>query len=143
MSSSYGPCLSKEEYIQKLAELQEQNATLMASGETPESIAERNTAQELELHIDFRLGVNFPEEKRVYMRRLHHDIQLRKEELVTRLSTGKLTRESFVTAMQKLTKSMAKEYAKILNTEELQMFLDIEPNTLPVLPFDDPEKIGT
>src|SRR5437660_6386833 len=36
--------------------LQEQNATRMASGETPESIAKRNTAQELELHIDFRLG---------------------------------------------------------------------------------------
>jgi len=143
MSSSYGSCLSEEEYIQKLTELQEQNATRMPSGETPESIAKRNTAQELELHIDFRLGMNFPEEKRVCMRRLHHAIQLRKEELVTRLSTGKLTRERFVTAMQKLTQSMAREYAKILDTEELQMFLDIEPNTLPVLPIDDPEKIGT
>ena len=142
MNLSYGPCLSEEEYISKLAELRILSSSLAASGESPESIDKRTATIELNLTIDIKLGVNFPEEKRKPMRRVHRAIQSRRGELASRLGAGDLTNEDFANEMQGLTQWMAVEFGKILNDDELCALLDIEPGTAPVLPID-PKKIRT
>ena len=141
MALSCGPRLSEAKYTQKLFELYERSAIAVKTEKTSESVTERNAMQELELHIDYKLGVSFPEEKRALIRALHRKVQQCRKDIVASLTSGEMSTDSFATEMEQLQQWMVQDYSEILNTGELKSFLDIEPGAAPLIPID-PNKIN-
>jgi hypothetical protein len=129
----YGKCLTQEEYSNKINEMYQEIAPGTARKYSPEEIS----VKEFNLLIDFKLGVDFPEEKRKILTRSRKRIQMYHVKLVKRFQTGELSNEEFAMEVeQKIPAMMVEEFAKILPPEELNKLFDIVDGQVPVIPVD-------
>ena len=89
---------------------------------------------ELELSIDYRLGRNFPPDRRAAL----WEVQQRIEKRRLRLALGHLWRRFFSMLLQRDAGAMAAfaadEYSKVLSEPELRRFLDLNEGEQPALP---------
>lgn len=134
----YGKCLTQEEYSNKVSEMFQENITGTAQQYSPEEIA-RN---EFNLLIDYKLGVDFPEEKRKALIGSRNRIQMYHVQLVKRFQAGEFSNEEFaVEVQQKIPAMMVEEFAKILPHGELNKLFDIVNGQVQVIPVD-PTKLS-
>ena len=133
----YGRCLTEEEYSKRLAGLFQGIDYAASGGVDQEQIA----AKEFDLLIDFKLGIDFPKDKRVALgdarkrAREHHEL------LARRFQTGELSAEELALEIkQKIPAMMAVEFSKILPAEDVEKLLGIVDGQVPEIPVD-PTKI--
>ncbi|MDH3892696.1 MAG: hypothetical protein OEV49_16665 [candidate division Zixibacteria bacterium] len=128
----YGQRLTEDEYDRKLSEIHQELAS-DASRVRPEDFA----AREFDLLVDHKLGVDFPEEKRVSLREASmriHEHQLR---LTKRFRDGEFSPQEFAVEIGRaIPAMMAKEYSEILSPDELEQLLGIVDGQAPEMPID-------
>jgi len=121
----YGPCLSDEEYDHKIVELHSALPPIPSRDE--DRIIRR---KELNLAIDHRLGVDFPEPKREKLWHIAEEVDNKR----IRMSSKYLLRSLFSKSRADsqilknadwLTKFMIDAYSKVLNDRELQSFFGL------------------
>jgi hypothetical protein len=129
--------MSEKEYLERLGGL---FATLKS--EMPlasdEEIFSTYRERELDLTIDFRLGTDFPDERRQALKIFQRQVLRRMEELKSSLATGKMAANDYGQAIQRLVKQMQTELAQLLNKEEMEAFCG---QGFPGIPLD-PNLIG-
>lgn len=125
--------MTESEYLERLSGLYEKTRVDTPSGDALE-IFERYRDAEFDLNIDYRLGVDFPDDRRAALRAIWKKALQDTEELKTRYAAHALSGESFAEAMQALTKNMADQYSALLSPDEMSAFLGGGPHSLPIMP---------
>ena len=111
----HGVCLTGEEYDQQIVELY--------SGQDPVPTKEQdayNRKQELELAIDYRLGVDFPRDRRESLWKIQERVENRRKWLIL------LHIVKFTFGADLLADYLVKEYAKELAESEMLKFFGEE-----------------
>lgn len=127
----YGVKLSGEEYDKRVVALHE-NLPSTLSREMERQLRR----EELEAMIDYRLGCNFPKEKRDLLWKVQERIEKKRTLLMFKYLFRHLFKKSFVQNAQNLTGYLVDEYAKVLSKEELEMFFGQNEAADPALPID-------
>lgn len=132
----YGKRLSDEEYDRRIIELH-RHAPSMPSREEDAKIRR----EELNLLIDYRLGVAFPQHKREALWEIAQRVE--KKRLWLGLKYGLRQLFSRRTLPKNLPKQanalaglMVDEYSSVLNERELRSFFELEPGEKASLPID-------
>ena len=128
---NYGTKLSGEEYDKRIVALHEN----MPSTLTRE-MERQLRRDELETMIDYRLGCNFPKERRDLLWKVQERIEKKRTLLMLKYLFRHLFKKSFVHSAQNLVGYLVDEYAKVLNKEELEMFFGQKEAADPALPID-------
>ena len=127
----HGTRLSGEEYDKRIIAL---HANL------PPTLSRERERQlrreELEAMIDYRLGRNFPKEKRDQLWKVQERIEKKRTLLMFKYLFRHLFKKSFVHSVQNLSGYLVDEYAKVLSKEELEMFFGKNEAADPTLPVD-------
>jgi hypothetical protein len=118
----HGPRLSDEEYEKRIFAIYD------ALPPMPSREAERDVRRrELDVLIDHRLGVRFPSERRDALWHAQEQIEQRR----SRIGIETLARALLPSKLHSRTSGLARfavnQYAKVLNSEELERFLGDEP----------------
>lgn len=132
----YGARLSDEEYDRRVFKLHEGLPPIPAKAQELEV-----RRQELELAIDHRLGLEFPQEKRAQLWRVLQRLESKRLLLVVKHLLRRLILRKEVTAAQLyetegLAALMVREFAAVLSQREIRSFFDLEPGERPSLPLD-------
>ena len=125
----YGPRLSDVEYDRKIVELYDKSPSRTTKDQERHLIR-----QELELKIDYRLGQNFPRNRREQLWRVQQRIEQRRLWFGVRYMLRQIIRRSETTEAQQLAAGVVKEYTKVLNQTELYFFLGDDEARNPALP---------
>lgn len=129
----YGRCLTEAEYSKRLAELF-QGIDYTVSGEV---VQEQIAANEFNLLIDFKLGVDFPKDKRDALGEARNRVLKHHELLAGRFQAGELSAEELALQIQqKIPAMMAEEFSKILPAEDLEKLLGLVDGQVPEIPAD-------
>jgi hypothetical protein len=128
--------MSQQEYLAALAAIDARRAAPSYPGEVT-----RADEEEFNLTVDYRLGRQFPFEKRKTMFRVHRKLCKMRDEALAALASGTLSPEAYALQLQVLIQDMAREYSRILSPTEIEAFLDVKPGETPVLPIN-PAHIG-
>lgn len=124
----YGKRLTQEEFSHELSKILD-----IAQQYSPEGYE----IEEFNLLIDFKLGADFPEEKRRALIISKKNIQKYHAQLVKRFQDEELSNEEFAMEVQKkIPNMMVKEFAKTLSPDELNILFDIVEGQVPVIPVD-------
>lgn len=129
--------IREEEYLARLEKLFGELRSEMPHASDQE-IFEAFCEREFDLTLDFRLGEDFPIERRQGLKEIHNQIVMRMEELQSAMVVGRMTPADFAAAVQLLVKQMMEKYGALLNKEELEAFLG---DGIPGIPLD-PELVG-
>lgn len=127
----YGPRLSDEEYQKRIVEL---HSGVPAAPSADQDRSLRR--QELELAIDYRLGRDFPSERREALWSVRQQIERKRLRLAFRYLLRRLIPGQLARGAQSLAAYAADEYATVLSTPELLRFLDLRQGEPPALPVD-------
>jgi len=127
----YGTKLSGEEYDKRIVALHE-NLPPTLSREMERQLRR----DELETMIDYRLGRNFPKEKRDLLWKVQERVEKKRTLLMFKYLFRHLFKKSFVHSAQNVAGYLVDEYAKVLNKEELEMFFGQNEAADPALPID-------
>ena len=125
--------MTESEYLGRLSGLYEKTRADTPSGD-PQQIFERYRAAEFELSIDYRLGVDFPDDRRAALRAIWQKALQGTEELKAQFAAHALSGESFIEEMQKLTQTMADQYSAVLSPDETKAFIGSGALSLPIMP---------
>lgn len=129
----HGRRLSEKEYERRIVALH--------SGLPPSpdrETCERIQRSELDLTIDFRLGVDFPRERREALWHIQRQIEGRRARLFIHWVLGLFSYRRLHGRATKLAKGVVDEYGKVLTRPELEAFFGQEEVESPSLPWDDP-----
>jgi hypothetical protein len=126
----YGPRLTDAEYQRRIVELHSGRAE--ASDEADRLLRRR----ELELRIDYRLGRDFPSERREALWQVQERIEKRRLSLAFRHFMRQMFHRLLVHDTQRLARFAADEFGKVLSPREVERFLGLEPGETPQLPID-------
>ena len=127
----YGTNLSGEEYDKRVVALHE-NLPHALSREMEKQLRR----EELEAMIDYRLGRNFPKEKRDLLWKVQERIEKKRTLLMLKYLFRHFFKKSFVQSAQNLAGYLVDEYATVLSKEELEMFFGKNEAADPALPID-------
>lgn len=135
----YGECISGKEYDRRIVELHS-HASPMPSKEEDREIRRK----ELNLAIDHRLGVKFPQNRRDQLWEVMEHVERRRLSLglkyvFKKVLMRKAVSRGLVDKANGLAGIMVDEFAKILNTQELYRFFQLKPGEQPSLPVDSNE----
>lgn len=127
--------MTEQEYLERLSKLFEKIQGETTSDEMMD-VFKRYKAAEFDLTIDYRLGTDFPQERRLVLFAIQEKSLQDAEELKAQFTTGTLSSGSFVESMQIMTQNMVKKYSSVLSVDEMAAFLDGDENTLrlPIMP---------
>ena len=129
--------MSEEVYLEKLGALFEK-----LKAETPnaseEDIFITYREREFDLMINFRLGEDFPEERRQDLKKLHNRLTGEMNELRLKVSSREISADNYADNVQQLVKKMADDFRALLNEEEMKDLFDGEILGIPI----DPGQIG-
>ncbi len=131
MQVDYGTKLSGEEYDKRIVALHE-NLPPTLSREMERQLRH----DELETMIDYRLGCNFPKEKRDMLWKVQERVEKKRTLLMLKYLFRHLFKKSFVHSAQNVAGYLVDEYAKVLNKEELEIFFGQNEAADPALPID-------
>lgn len=124
----YGARLSGEDYDRRIVALHREAPAMPSQAEDADL-----RRKELDLAIDFRLGIAFPPEKRAALWAIQQ--RLEKERLWLGLRYGlrrMLSKNAGISEIERrsdlLTATMIAEFAKVLNEAELRAFFELDPD---------------
>lgn len=127
----HGPCLSGAEYDRLIVALHEDLP------EVPSREQDRQTRRrELDLTINYKLGKNFPTERREALWNVQERIEKRRGRLLWKYLLRRLIGGNIVSDAQGLAEFLVDEYAKVLNQAELDRYFGKEGVDRPGLPVD-------
>lgn len=129
--------LSEAEYLERLGGLVEKLRSEMPQASDQE-IFSLYREREFDLLIDFRLGADFPKERRQALKKIQQQVLCRMDELMASVSSGKMATHDYAAAIQQLVKEMAAEWSVLLNREEMEA---LGAHGFPGIPLD-PDLIG-
>lgn len=92
--------------------------------------------RELDITIDFRLGINFPASRRDDLWRVQQSIEERRLKSTAMWIVGALTPKRLFTGANGVAKFVVDQYATVLTAEELRAYFGSEEVRYPSLPFD-------
>jgi len=100
--------------------------------------------KELNLAIDHRLGIKFPQNRRDQLWEVKEHVERRRLSLglkyvFKKVLMRKAVSKGLVDKANGLAGIMVDEFAKILNTQELYRFFQLKPGEQPSLPVDSDE----
>lgn len=135
----YGECISGKEYDRRIAELH-RHASPMPSKEEDREIRRK----ELNLAIDHRLGIKFPQNRRDQLWEVMEHVERKRlwlglKYVFKKMLMRKAVSKGLVYKANGLAGIMVDEFAKILNTQELYRFFQLKPGEHPSLPVDSDE----
>ena len=128
----YGERLSGEEYDRRVVALHE-NLPPTLSPEEEKQVRRR----ELDAMIDYRLGRDFPKEKRNQLWKIQERIEKKRLSLMLKYLFRHLFRKNFLQSTQNLAGYLVDEYAEVLSREELESFFGKEEVDNPALPVNN------
>jgi hypothetical protein len=114
--------MSEEEYMERVSGLFEKVLAESAATESEAILLERYRDAEFDLNVEYRLGPDFPVERRKALRAAYQRVQERAEELKKKYLSGNLKEKEFVDLMQAATAGMAEAYGSVLTPEEMTAF---------------------
>ena len=132
----HGPRISEEEYEKRIAEIYTELPSEPSRAQ--ESAARR---QELESTIDHRLGLDFPRARRESLWEIQRHIERRHLRFAIEYFVWRLLSQRIPARAGALAGGVVKQYAKVLNQRELEMFFGVDEAQDPALPVDV-ERIG-
>lgn len=127
----YGPRLTDDEYRQGILSLY-RGLPPMPSREQDLEVRR----QELNLAIDHRFGRDFPADRRSDLWAVQQRIEKKRLRLAAKYLLRRAVSKLFARHAQELAGYAAEEYAKVLSSEELRRFLDLDEGERPALPVD-------
>lgn len=135
----YDECISGKEYDRRIAELH-RHASPMPSKEEDREIRRK----ELNLAIDHRLGVKFPQNRRDQLWEVMEHVERKRlwlglKYVFKKMLIRKALSKGLVHKANGLAEIMVDEFGKILNTQELYHFFQLKPGEHPSLPVDSDE----
>jgi hypothetical protein len=127
----HGPRLSQREYERRIAELY---SGLPAVPSKEEEIRLRR--RELDLTIDYRLGQDFPRERREALWEIQRRVERKRLQLGLHWLAHFISSKWLYNRANKVAKFVVDEYAKVLTKEELRAYFGPEDSEQPTLPVD-------
>jgi hypothetical protein len=115
--------MTEQEYLDRLENLQSIVADETAGGEPGGALSSRYAALEFDLAIDYRLGRNFPRERRRMLHAIRERFDNERSRLVHLLSAGRVDEDAFRQRLQVLVDAMAARYADVLMPQEYGEFI--------------------
>lgn len=126
-SLPHGPRISQKEYTQRVIEFQ-------YSGDVATEEGQRHIARgELEALIDYRLGVNFPDDKREDLWDIKDAMLKRPLAFTAAFFLKHLIRHPFTGLSGIQARYLVDQYSKVLTREELQTFFDLNDDEAQML----------
>ena len=135
----YGAQLSGKEYDRKVADLF-RNAAQETSTAKEKEIERRLEADEFNLLLDYKLGLDFPEYKRQALFAAKMRANGKRLKLVAEFLKQSLVKRQFADGMQIMLDQICAEFSTILSPEEMDALLDLKDGQRLILPLD-PEKL--
>jgi len=129
--------MSEKDYLEQLGRLFERLRTEMPHA-SDQDIFELYREREFDLMIDFRLGNNFPDERRQTLKKLHSQTMCKMDELKRLISSGEIAANDYAEAVQQLVKQMAEDFGALLDQEEMEALCGNEFFGIPL----DTDQIG-
>lgn len=117
----YGTCLTRREYEAAVVNLHGKAET--AGSEIERESIER---QELDLTIDYRLGKDFPNDRRQQLWQVQKKIQKRRLKNLTARAMGLVSPKWLYSQSNWMARMIASEYANVLNARELAAYFGEE-----------------
>ncbi|MBT9612215.1 MAG: hypothetical protein IV108_02995 [Burkholderiales bacterium] len=133
--SAYAPRLSSEEYQQAVAALYRRVAEAPLPGAQGDITQALKTA-EFNLAIDYKLGRNFPQEKRTALLAAKRRAEKQRLRLAGKFLQKSIRDKAFASGMQVWVEQLAEEFSKILSPQELNAFMELQAGEKPVLPIE-------
>lgn len=127
----YGPRLSEADY--------EKQVSGLYLGLPPVLSHDQERAlhrRQFELAIDYRLGCGYPQQRRDALWEIQQRVDKKRLWLAPVYLIKSILPGTFERKAHGLAGFMVKEYAKVLNQEELNQFFDLKAGDTPELPFD-------
>jgi len=134
--------MNEQEYMERVSGLFEKVRAESAVTENEAILFDRYRDAEFDLTVEYRLGPDFPAERREALRAVHRQVQEQSEELRKKYLSGNLQKQEFVVLMQAATAEMAKAYASVLTPEEMTAFFGHGEGAYK-LPFSSEELEGS
>ena len=131
----YGPRLRGEEYDRTIVELYS-NMPPAPSRKEQQEVRRR----ELDLTIDYRLGKDFPPEKREALWAIQKELEEHSVKLMLKYWFRRFFLKSLMKDAKGLANHVVEAYGKVLNQAELEQFFGKEEVQNPSLPID-PEQL--
>ena len=133
--SAYAPRLSTEEYQQAVAALYRRGAEGPLPG-APGDIAQTLKEAEFNLAIDYKLGRNFPREKRMALLAAKRRAEQQRLRLVGKFLQKIIREKTFANGMQVWVEQLAEEFSRVLSPPELSAFMELQAGEKPVFPIE-------
>lgn len=127
----HGPRLADEEYDRRIVALHE-GQPAMPSREQDRTLRRR----ELDLAIDHRLGMGFPEAKRDALWKIQERVERKRARLAIKYLFRRFLAKGLARDAQATASFLIEEYGKILTRPELESFFGFEDGRPPSLPVD-------
>ena len=126
-----GPRLTDDEYESRIIELH-RGLPPMPTKEQDKEVRQA----EMNLAIDHRLGRAFPTERREALWAIQQRVEKRRLRLIFKYLLRRVFAKRLRQNALDLAGYMVDEYAKVLNTAELESFFGLQKGQRPVLPID-------
>ena len=127
--ADYGPRLSGVEYDRRIVQLYDRSPSKTTREQNRSLIR-----QELELRIDYRLGQEFPRNRRDDLWRVQQRVERRRLWFGVQYVLRHISRRRVSADAQQLAAGVVKEYARVLSRTELALFLGENEARNPALP---------
>lgn len=126
---NYGPRLTDEQYDKSLVDLHKDLPPVIS-----QKLQQQISQQELNLAIDYRLGLGFPSQKREAMWSVKQRVERRLLWMMTKYLLRRFFAKSLVRDARGFAGYLVDAYRKVLTDEELKQFFgeDADNPTLPV-----------
>jgi len=121
--------MTEREYMERVAGLFEK-VKAEAATEDETVLLERYREAEFDLTVDYRLGVDFPQERREALRKIQRQSRDHTEAIKAEFLFGKLTNEEFAARMQAATAAMIEACRSVLTPAELEALVGSEEGDL-------------
>ena len=133
--------MTENEYMQRISGLLEKIRAESGNDEDDAAFLERYQEAEFDLTVEYRLGSDFPPDRREALRTVHRRTQEQSAALREKYLSGALPKQDFLEQMQAATAALAKQYAAILTHEELTAFFGHGEGayTLPFTQEEEPD----
>lgn len=126
-NSSSRPRMTAAEYAEALRLLHSSAFAERKPGETAKDANERRADQEFLLSIDYRLGQDFPSERRQLLLDAHRAMRRALARAISLLVRGVSTPEVHAVEVQRLVEQMSREFSSILAPDEYEAFMGVPP----------------
>lgn len=132
----YGRLLGADEYDQRLTRLHDRAREEAGGSPSPGELDRRVRALELDLDIDRRLGVDFPQSQRDELIRVRERVEEQRRQLTGRLQRREISTREFAEGLQATVDSLVADLSASLTPDEVKSFLGIPDSGAARLSFD-------